>query len=131
MMQHARDVAHGSGVVDQSSYALGDRRLDLFNSYIAAGDGPEVWRPEFQYFGMQWVQVNGLPEGYEVTTDLLKGFRLQAETPVAGSFTSSNERINRIHEMIQYSVASNIMSVFTDCPGREKMSYGAPRPPVF
>lgn len=27
--------------------------------------------------------------------------------------------------MVRYSFASNIMSVFTDCPGREKLSYPA------
>ncbi len=39
--------------------------------------------------------------------------------------TTSNERINRIHRMAQYSFASNTMSIFTDCPGREKQSYPA------
>lgn len=33
-------ASDGSGVVDQSSFALGNRGLDLFNSYTAAGDGP-------------------------------------------------------------------------------------------
>lgn len=39
--------------------------------------------------------------------------------------TTSNARINRIHTMARYSFASNLMSVFTDCPGREKLSYPA------
>lgn len=118
-------AADGSGVVDQSSLGPGGRGRDLFNTYTAAGDGPEVWQPDFQYFGMQWVQVTGLPPDYPVTTDLLTGLRLQADTPFAGSITTSNSRINRIHRMIQYSFAGNIMSVFTDCPGREKLSYPA------
>jgi alpha-L-rhamnosidase len=118
-------ASDGSGVVDQSSLGPGGRGRDLFNTYTAAGGGHEVWHPEFQYFGMQWIQVTGLPEGYQVTTDLLKGLRLQADTPFAGSFKASNDRINRIHRMIRYSFASNVMSVFTDCPGREKLSYPA------
>ena len=118
-------ASDGSGVVDQSSLGIGGRGRDVFNTYTAAGGGHETWHPEFQYFGMQWVQVTGLPEGYQVTTRLLKGLRLQADTPFAGSVKTSNERINRIHRMVQYSFASNIMSVFTDCPGREKLSYPA------
>jgi alpha-L-rhamnosidase len=118
-------ASDGSGVVDQSSLGPGGRGRDLFNTYTAAGDGPEVWQPDFQYFGMQWVQVTGLPPGYPVSTDLLTGLRLQADTPFAGSITTSNERINRIHKMVRYSFAGNIMSVFTDCPGREKLSYPA------
>jgi alpha-L-rhamnosidase len=39
--------------------------------------------------------------------------------------TTSNARVNRIHTMARYSFAGNVMSVFTDCPGREKLSYPA------
>ena len=97
----------------------------MFNTYTAAGGGPETWHPDFQYFGMQYLQVTGLPEGYPVTTGLITGLRLMGDTPFAGSVTTSNERINRIHRMAQYSFASNTMSIFTDCPGREKQSYPA------
>ena len=60
-----------------------------------------------------------------MTTDLITGFRLTADTPASGTVTTSNERINRIHRMAQYSFASNMMTIFTDCPGREKQSYPA------
>jgi alpha-L-rhamnosidase len=71
------------------------------------------------------VQVTGLPDGYVPTKETITGLRVQAETPVAGSVITSNARVNRIHEMAWYSFAGNIMSVFTDCPGREKLSYPA------
>ena len=34
-----------------------------------APPGGETWHPDFNYFGMQWVQVTGLPEGYVPTTE--------------------------------------------------------------
>ncbi|MGH3392044.1 MAG: family 78 glycoside hydrolase catalytic domain [Actinomadura sp.] len=116
------------GTVNQASLmgGGGSRGVDLFNTYTAHGDPRgESWHPDFNYFGMQWVQVTGLPDGYTPTRDLITGIRLQADTPVAGEFGSSNARINRIHTMASYSFASNIMSTFTDCPGREKLSYPA------
>jgi alpha-L-rhamnosidase len=116
------------GTVDQASLMGGGGRrgVDLFNTYTTAGiAGGESWHPDFNYFGMQWVQVTGLPEGYVPTTETITGLRLQAVTPVAGRVTTSNPRINRIHTMARYSFAGNIMSVFTDCPGREKLSYPA------
>ncbi|MBE1582347.1 family 78 glycoside hydrolase catalytic domain [Nonomuraea angiospora] len=116
------------GTVDQASLmgGGGNRGRDLFNTYTTAGlPGGESWHPDFNYFGMQWIQVTGLPEGYTPGKDLIKGIRLQADTPVAGQVTTSDARINRIHTMARYSFASNIMSVFTDCPGREKLSYPA------
>lgn len=117
---------NADGTVNQSSIAPTFRGRDVLNSYTTAGtETPESWRPHFNYFGMQWVQVTGLPEGYDPTADLITGLRVQGSTPNAGEFTSSNTRINRIHKMVRYSFASNIISVFTDCPGREKLSYPA------
>ncbi|RSM56863.1 alpha-galactosidase [Actinoplanes sp. ATCC 53533] len=116
------------GTVNQASLmgGGGSRGVDLFNTYTAAGlRHDERWQPHFNYFGMQWVQVTGLPQGFVPTRDLITGVRLQGDTPVAGTFTSSNARVNRIHTMARYSFASNIMSVLTDCPGREKLSYPA------
>ncbi|SNT65465.1 alpha-L-rhamnosidase [Asanoa hainanensis] len=114
------------GTVNQSSLGPGGRGADLFNTYTAYGARKsESWHPQFNYFGMQWVQVTGLPEGFVPTRDLVTGVRLQADTPVASEFTTSNARINRIHKMARYSFAGNMMSVFTDCPGREKLSYPA------
>jgi alpha-L-rhamnosidase len=116
------------GTVNQASLmgGGGSRGVDLFNTYTAYGSrNGESWQPKFNYFGMQWIQVTGLPEGYTPARDLVTGVRLQADTPVAGEFDSSNPRVNRIHTMARYSFASNVMSVFTDCPGREKLSYPA------
>ncbi|MFC5823272.1 family 78 glycoside hydrolase catalytic domain [Nonomuraea insulae] len=116
------------GTVDQASLmgGGGSRGRDLFNTYTTAGlRGGESWHPDFNYFGMQWVQVTGLPEGYTPAKDLIKGIRLQASMPTAGGVSTSNARVNRIHTMARYSFASNMMSVFTDCPGREKLSYPA------
>jgi len=51
--------------------------------------------------------------------------QLRAMTPVAGDVRTSSDRVNRLHRMAQYSMMSNMMSTFTDCPGREKLSYPA------
>ncbi|MEU9828163.1 family 78 glycoside hydrolase catalytic domain [Micromonospora chersina] len=126
-MSPAESLA-ADGTVDQASLmgGGGSRGRDLFNTYTTAGlGGGETWHPDFNYFGMQWVQVTGLPDGYVPDTHTIRGLRVQADTPVAGEVTTSNARINRIHTMARYSFASNIMSVFTDCPGREKLSYPA------
>lgn len=116
------------GTVNQASLmgGGGSRGVDLFNTYTAYGAPKgESWQPKFTYFGMQWIQVTGLPEGYTPTRDLVTGIRLQADVPAAGEFDSSSPRVNRLHRMARYSFASNIMSTFTDCPGREKLSYPA------
>ena len=115
-----------NGTIEQSSLGPGSRGTDLFYTYTTAGrEGGESWHPEFDYFGMQFVQVTGLPKDFEPSVDLITGLRLQADVPLAGTFSSSDARVNRLHNMAHYSFASNMLSTFTDCPGREKLSYPA------
>jgi alpha-L-rhamnosidase len=116
------------GTVDQASImgGGGSRGTDIFAAYTTHGDPDgETWHPLFHYFGMQWLQVTGLPEGYEPTAETITGLQLHADLPAAGHVRTSDERINRVHRMARYSYMSNMMSTFTDCPGREKLAYPA------
>jgi alpha-L-rhamnosidase len=126
-MQPAESLA-ADGTVDQRSIMGGGGRrgIDIFATYTTHGDRDgETWHPQFNYFGMQWVQVTGLPEGYTPTLKTITGLQVSADTPEAGDVRTSNARINRIHRMTRYSIMSNMMSTFTDCPGREKLAYPA------
>ncbi|MES5823353.1 family 78 glycoside hydrolase catalytic domain [Streptomyces sp. RG80] len=119
---------NADGTVDQASLMGGGaaRGTDLFATYTTYGDADgESWQPRFHYFGMQWVQVTGLPSHYTPTENTLTGLQLHADVPAAGDVRTSDERINRIHRMARYSIMSNTMSTFTDCPGREKLAYPA------
>jgi alpha-L-rhamnosidase len=120
------ETLNANGTVNQSSIGVGGRGSDIYATYTTLGTpGGETWHPKFNYFGMQYLQVTGLPAGLEPTTQLIRGLQLFADVPRAGDIETSNERINRIHRMSYYSITSNMMSVFTDCPGREKLPYGA------
>ena len=120
------ETLNANGTVNQASIGVGGRGSDIFATYTTLGTpGGETWHPKFNYFGMQYLQVTGLPAGFTPTTDLIRGLQLFADVPRAGDIETSNERINRIHRMSYYSITSNTMSVFTDCPGREKLPYGA------
>jgi alpha-L-rhamnosidase len=119
---------NADGTVNQASVMGGGagRGTHVFNTYTASGDPDgETWRPRFQYFGMQYVQVTGLPAGYTPSPETITGLRLGAAIERVGDVTTSDARINRIHRMAQYSFMSNMMATFTDCPGREKLSYPA------
>ncbi|WP_216588223.1 family 78 glycoside hydrolase catalytic domain [Streptomyces brasiliscabiei] len=119
---------NADGTVHQASLMGGGpaRGTDLFAAYTTYGDQRgESWHPRFHYFGMQWLQVTGLPEGYVPTRDTVTGLQIHADLPAAGSLHTSDDRINRVHRMARYSIMSNVMSTFTDCPGREKLAYPA------
>ncbi len=92
------------------------------DEYILRGDGDEVFTPHFTFHGFRYVEVTGFPGRPTLAT--LEGLRLNAEVRAVGSFQCSNERFNRIQQMVLWTELSNLFSVESDCPHREKFGYG-------
>ena len=86
--------------------------------YILKGEGKEVYEPRFTYFGFRYVQMTGYPG--EPTRESLQGCYVRSSVAQTGSFTCSNELINRIHRAIVWTEGSNLHSVPTDCPQRQE-----------
>ncbi len=108
-----------------SSGSLGSA-TQIFHTYTTWGDpAGETWRPGFNYFGMQYIQVTGLPAGYTPTLATITGLHLRGATPIIGTVSTDNAMLTRLDRMMRYSVMSNMMAQFTDCPGREKLNYPA------
>ncbi|WP_225871262.1 family 78 glycoside hydrolase catalytic domain [Pedobacter cryotolerans] len=98
-------------------------------NYILKGDGIETWRPKFMYTGFRYLQVKGgVPKGKnnpsnKAVIEDLKALHIRNAATTVGSFSSSNELFNQTFDLINWSVKSNMMSVFTDCPHREKLGW--------
>jgi alpha-L-rhamnosidase len=90
--------------------------------YIARGGGEEVYTPRFTFHGFRYAEVTGLPG--PPALDDLEGLRLNADVAESGEFSCSNDLFNRIQEMVRWTFLSNIFSVLSDCPHREKFGYG-------
>ena len=90
--------------------------------YTTATDGAEVYRPEFSFHGFRYLELTGLPEPPD-TADC-RGVPLRTDLESAGSFSCSNDRLNRIQEMCRATFLSNVVSVQSDCPHRERFAYG-------
>lgn len=97
--------------------------------YIPKGKGMENWQPQFTYYGFRYVQVegaiptgqpnpDGLPEIIEIT-----GLHTCNSAENAGSFHCSKPLFNQIYELIDWAIRSNMASVLTDCPHREKLGW--------
>jgi alpha-L-rhamnosidase len=92
------------------------------DEYILKGEGEEVYVPRFTFHGFRYVEVTGFPD--KPTLSTLEGLRLNSDVAPAGSFACSNERFNRIQQMVLWTELSNLFSVESDCPHREKFAYG-------
>lgn len=101
----------------------------FYFSYTLKGDEEEIWQPKFSYYGFRYVQVTGaVPDtavnnpGLPVIAQLTS-LHNRNSNPSNGSFTCSNELFNRIYKLINWAIKSNMQSVITDCPHREKLSW--------
>jgi alpha-L-rhamnosidase len=93
------------------------------DDYILKGEGVEEWQPRFTFHGFRYVEITGWP-GKPTEADV-EGLRMNSDLPENGHFTCSNDMFNQLHQNIQWTFLSNVFSVQSDCPGREKMGYGA------
>ncbi|WP_019634190.1 family 78 glycoside hydrolase catalytic domain [Actinomadura atramentaria] len=110
------ELLNADGTVSQ-----GTTGSPIWDSYTLAGRGTETWHPRFCYHGFRYVQVEGLPAA--PGRDTVTGIVLRADNAEAGSFTNSNKLLNDIHRIIDRAVQSNMYSVLTDCPHREKLGW--------
>jgi alpha-L-rhamnosidase len=101
----------------------------VYFSYTLKGGGPETWAPRFTYYGSRYIQLSGaVPAGFPnpanlpVVTDL-HGLFITSTSAVAGDFSCSNEMFNQTARIIRWAMRSNMMSVLTDCPHREKLGW--------
>lgn len=90
--------------------------------YIAKGGGLERYRPDFTFHGFRYMEITGLDQAPAASS--CRGILLHSDLPSAGSFSCSNERLNRIQEMCRRTFLSNVVSIQSDCPHRERFPYG-------
>ena len=90
-------------------------------TYVLRGDKEgETWQPQFSYTGFRYVEVKA-DEGVEVLG--LTGLHTSADVGETGHFECSDSLINRIYTLIDWAISSNLASITTDCPTREKLGW--------
>lgn len=97
----------------------------FYFQYILKGNDIEEWQPKFTYYGFRYLEVQNLPidENSPAKIVSLKGLHIRNAAPKTGSFVSSNKLYNQTYELIDWAIKSNMVSVFTDCPQREKLGW--------
>jgi hypothetical protein len=87
-------------------------------NYTLRGGGEETWSPRFSYYGFRYVQVEGA-----AALRSLEGQFIHLDARRTGEFSCSNDRLNKIHALIDAAVRSNLQHSLTDCPHREKLGW--------
>jgi alpha-L-rhamnosidase len=92
------------------------------DSYILKGEGEETWSPRFTFHGFRYVEITGWPG--RPGLDNVEALRMNADLPRTGVFECSNRLLNQLDTVLDNTFLSNVFSVQSDCPAREKFGYG-------
>jgi alpha-L-rhamnosidase len=95
--------------------------LGQVDEVVSAGVPGDVFEPRFTTHGFRYVRVEGHPG--RLTPGDVTGVVVHSDLRRTGWFSCSDERINRLHEAVVWSLRSNVCAVPTDCPQRERAGW--------
>ncbi|MGA2499515.1 MAG: family 78 glycoside hydrolase catalytic domain [Tepidisphaeraceae bacterium] len=116
------ELVNADGAVDRGSAGGGAS----YWQYKLLGIGSEQWFPKFFYHGCRYLQVElnpTTPGGALPTVESLEGVVVHTASRPVGEFACSNEMFTRIRTLIRWAQRSNLVSVITDCPHRERLGW--------
>ena len=115
------ELLHPDGSVDRAS--VGD--APAYWQYTLTGQGTETYFSPFFYHGCRYLQVQvSSPKGRALpVVHALAGVVIGSDSPAAGQFSCSSELFNRIHFLVRWAQRSNMVSIMTDCPHRERLGW--------
>ncbi|RYD90761.1 MAG: alpha-rhamnosidase, partial [Sphingobacteriales bacterium] len=103
---------------DSSLYLDPIRTAKVTDVYTLKGKGAEDWEPRFTYHGFRYVEIKGYPG--EPTAEAITGRVVHDDLERVGTFTTSNQMINKIFTNAYWGMKGNYRSIPTDCPQRDE-----------
>ena len=102
-----RTVESAMGITEQKDRFLSDGQQQIYEA-------------RFTYHGFRYLRVTGLenPKPEQFTAVVLSTIK-----PNIGTFSCSNDDLNRLYQNTRWSQCANMISIPTDCPQREKAGW--------
>lgn len=103
---------------DGTLYTTNLRSALQTDTYVAKGEGTEVWEPTFTFHGFRYVEVDGFPG--KATTKNFLGRVVGSPLAKTGTLKTGNKMVNQLISNIDWGLRGNFVSVPTDCPQRDE-----------
>ena len=87
---------------------------------VCSGEGTEEFEPCFTFHGFRYVKVSGMKSP---VAEAFTGVVISSEMDDLISFESSNPLLNKLYANTRWSQLSNMISIPTDCPQRERAGW--------
>jgi alpha-L-rhamnosidase len=95
--------------------------VGMIDRVTSAGRDGDVFEPRHTTHGFRYVRVEGHPG--RLTPDDVTGVVVHSDLRRTGWFRCSDERVNRFHDITDWSFRGNACEVPTDCPQRERAGW--------
>ncbi|MGP0031607.1 MAG: family 78 glycoside hydrolase catalytic domain [Acidimicrobiales bacterium] len=95
--------------------------VGMIDRVTSAGREGEVFEPRHTTHGFQYARIEGHPG--RLTPDDVTGVVVHTDLHRTGWFRCSDERLNRLHEITEWSFRDNACEIPTDCPQRERAGW--------
>ncbi len=122
---HLAELLNPDGTVNQSATGA-----PFYLEYTIGADSVvETWQPQFTYYGFRYGQLENAVGTTDENPDSLprlvevKALHTANAAPQTGTFVCSKPLFNSIYRLIDWAIRSNMASVLTDCPHREKIGW--------
>ena len=103
-------------------FATGERLpAGQVDEVISAGRDGDVFEPRHTTHGFRYVQVDGVPDDWDAAG--ARAIVVHTDLRPVGAFACSDERLNRLHEVVRWSFRGNACDIPTDCPQRERSGF--------
>lgn len=119
------EVLNPDGSINQDTMG-GKGRGPAWWQYTKATDAVESWFPRFYYVGCRYLKAECFPPpsgGPPARLESIEGVVVHSSAPPVGAFAASNPLLGRIWTLVRWAQRSNMVSVLTDCPHREKLGW--------
>lgn len=110
-----------ANVSDGAVAARGEPLPFQVDAVVSAGVAGDVFEPRHSTKGFRFVRVEGHP-GPLAAADLA-AVVVHTDLRRVGGFACSDERLNAIHRIAEWSLRGNVCDIPTDCPTRERAGW--------
>ncbi|WP_230100322.1 alpha-L-rhamnosidase [Microbacterium sp. Bi98] len=93
------------------------RSAEATDRFILSG-GEDEFEPTFTFHGFRYAEIEGWPGVLDPSA--LTGVVIGSEMDRIGTFSCSDELLNRFHENVVWGMRGNFVDVPTDCPQRDE-----------
>ena len=102
-------------------YVITGNNSQMIDTVVLDAQGEGDYDPWFTYHGYRYIRLRA--DRGEVTPSRIVGRLIGSDVQVFTYIDTSNSKLNRLQKNIEWTLRSNLISIFTDNPDRERSGW--------